>query len=113
MKKLIIIGLLISTQCFAFDDKKWGHDEETSQWFKSLRGPSGIPCCDYTDGSRIEDPGDYKENEDGSYEVFAHDKWNHISKDYVLEGSNKVGYAILWWPPMMDHPICFLPGTKS
>ena len=91
---------------------KWGHDPDTSQWFRGLRSKQGFPCCDYADGTRIEDP-DYRENDDGSFEVFARSTWTHIDKAHVVSGTNKVGYAILWWGTAAPQPYCFLPGSKG
>jgi hypothetical protein len=92
--------------------EKWGHDPDTSEWFKSLKNPQGFPCCDYTDGTRIEDP-DYRENDDGSYEVFAHAQWVHVDKEKIVTGTNRVGYAILWWSNAAPLPYCFLPGARG
>lgn len=93
---------------------KWGHDEETSAWFRSLQSPSGFPCCDYSDGNRIEDPGDYRENEDGSYDVkyAPPDKWVHVPKERIVTIPNKVGYAILWMRPGATEAFCFMPGNR-
>jgi hypothetical protein len=94
------------------DNGKWGHDPETSAWFKSLKNQIGIPCCDYADGTRIEDP-EWKENDDGSYTVFAKGEWHTISRPRVVTGTNRIGYAILWWPAYWPEPSCFLPGVRG
>lgn len=96
----------------AGSSEKWGHDPATSQWFRNLRSPRGFPCCDYADGTRIEDP-DYMENDDGSYEVNARGGWVHIDKERVVDGTNRVGYAILWWGMGSPQPYCFLPGSRG
>ena len=103
---------LLINSAYAFDNKDWGHDPETSMWFKSLRNSNNEGCCDYADGVRIEDP-EWRQLEDETYEVFAHNKWNKINPNYVLRGTNRVGYPILWWPPGLDHPTCFLPGARG
>lgn len=114
IRAALVAALLIPLHgdAFAFDSSKWGHDEATSEWFKSLRAPTGIPCCDYADGVRLEDP-EWKENDDGSYSVFAKDAWHTIDKDHIVTAPNRVGYAILWWPEHWDHPSCFLPGARG
>ena len=97
----------------AGDSSKWGHDPDTSNWFKSLKNGNGTPCCDYADGTRLEDPGDYKRNDDGSYEVNVDGQWLHVEKERVLQGSNRVGYAILWRMVGPPHTVwCFLPGVE-
>src|SRR5580700_11178651 len=96
----------------AFDSPKWGHDAATSEWFRSLKNSRGESCCDYDDGVRLEDP-EWRELEDHSFEVFSRGKWNKIPPNKVLKGTNKVGYAILWWPKAWDNPTCFLPGPEN
>ena len=116
MLRLLFAGTLslaCVTVTHAFDGPQWASiDAEMRQWFKSLRNSHGESCCDSADGVRIEDP-DWKENGDHSYEVFARGKWNQIPPDRVLQGSNRVGYPILWWPPYRETPTCFLPGSKG
>lgn len=96
---------------------KWGHDPATSEWFRSLQSPSGFPCCDYTDGTRLEDPGDYRENEDGSYDVkYAPGTpglWVRVPKERIVTIPNKVGYAILWMRPGATEAYCFMPGART
>jgi hypothetical protein len=96
----------------AFDSSKWGHDAATSEWFRSLKNSIGQSCCDYDDGVRLEAP-EWRELEDHSFEVFARKKWNKIPANKILKGTNKVGYAILWWPKAWDNPTCFLPGAEN
>lgn len=107
-----LVAVFLCAPALAFDSEKWGHDAATSQWFKSLRAPTGIPCCDYADGVRLEDP-EWRESQDGTYSVFAKGKWWAIDKDHIVTAPNRVGYAILWWPEHWDHPSCFLPGARG
>lgn len=110
---LLIPAPGLAPEAFSKGDRgQWGHDAATSEWFKSLRAPNGIPCCDYADGVRLEDP-EWRENPDGSYSVFAKGEWRMIDKDHVITTSNRVGYAILWWPEHWDHPSCFMPGARG
>ena len=99
-----------SRSCFR--SSKWGHDPATSEWFLSLKDSSGQSCCDYADGVRLEAP-EWRRLEDNSFEVFARGKWTKILPGRVLNGTNKVGYAILWWPKAWDNPSCFLPGAEN
>lgn len=87
-------------------------DPATRDWFRSLKSPNGFPCCDYADGNRIEDP-DWKENEDGSYQVFYAGQWRRIDKSRVVTTPNRIGYAVLWWHPGSDEPYCFMPGARG
>lgn len=110
IRAALVAALSFPLSADAFDSEKWGHDDATREWFKSLHNQYGIPCCDYADGSRIEAP-DYKENDDGSYEVFAHGEWMHVSKEHIIAGSNRVGYAIYWGRPGIV--FCFMPGARG
>jgi len=95
----------------AVDRGQWSNvHPEVREWFKSLKNSNGISCCDTADGVRIEDP-DWKENVDGSYEVYARGGWQHIDQKHVIQGTNKVGYAVLFWPSFFKNPICFVPGS--
>lgn len=109
---IAILLLVFMWSAFALDSPKWGHDAETSQWFKSLKNSSGTLCCDYVDGTRIEDPEDYTRNDDGSYDVKIEGKMLHVTPDRVLKGSNRVGYAIIWIQKGQGNVWCFLPGAE-
>jgi hypothetical protein len=91
---------------------QWDTDSATTTWFKSLHNDRGQPCCDHVDGVRIEDP-DWRELDRGRFEVFARGEWQTIDPDRVIKGTNRVGYAILWWPEGFYAPTCFLPGSQQ
>jgi len=97
---------------YARDTGRWGHDPVTSEWFKSLRSAAGTPCCDYADGVRLEDP-EWRENDDGTFDVFARGAWWKMQPDQLVKATNRVGYAILWWPVNWAAPSCFLPGSRG
>ena len=112
MMRSVLILLAFVSVAVAKDNGQWGQDPETSQWFRGLKNSNGTPCCDYADGTRLEDPGDYTQNDDGSYEVKIEGEWLHVDASRVLRGTNRVGYAIIWRMPGPPHTIwCFLPGT--
>ena len=112
MMRTALILFMFTVPALSKDNGQWNLDPETSQWFRSLKNGNGTPCCDMTDGSRIEDPGDYIANDDGSYEVKVEGEWQHVEANRVLKGSNRVGYAILWRMPGPPHTIwCFLPPS--
>ena len=96
----------------AFDSSKWGHDAATSEWFLSLKDSSGQSCCDYADGVRLEAP-EWRRLEDNSFEVFARGKWTKILPGRVLNGTNKVGYAILLVAEGLGQPILLFAGTRK
>lgn len=97
----------------AIDGPKWANQSpELRDWFNSLRSPNGFPCCSFADGTKVDDP-DYRENPDGSYEVNVNSMWVHVDKDKVLEGTNKIGYAVFWGHPERDLIYCFMPGARG
>jgi hypothetical protein len=108
----VLAAFLIPAAAFAMDRGQWNHDAATSEWFKSLKNQNGVPCCDYADGSRLEDP-EWRENDDGSYSIFAKGAWHTVDRWHVVKGTNRVGYAILWWPVHWPEPSCFLPGVRG
>lgn len=101
---IYLIALLLAGGIWAQND--------LSDWFRSLRSPSGFPCCDVADGAKVEDP-DYRENEDGTYEVMAYGRWFHIPKEKIVTATNRIGYAILWGKPAQDLIYCFMPGARG
>jgi hypothetical protein len=113
--KYLLISLFIATPSLAVDNGQWGNvDPATREWFKGLKSPLGTPCCDFADGNRIDDP-DYKENDDGSYEVNVpeHGGWHHVTKDRIVTATNRIGYAVIWWGKGSTEPYCFLPGARG
>jgi hypothetical protein len=106
----LVAAVLIPASAFAIDRGQWGHDPATAAWFKSLHNDRGTSCCDYVDGAHIEDP-DWREIEGGRFEVFARGEWQTIDPDRVIKGTNRLGFAILWWPENWPAPTCFLPGS--
>jgi len=63
-------------------------DEGTRDWFRSLHSATGFPCCDYADGSRLEDP-EWRQDDslpDGqpTYSVFLDGQWYSIPAEKVV-----------------------------
>lgn len=93
------------------DNGQWGNiDPETKAWFESLKDKNGIGCCDTSDGTRVEDP-DWRVTDTGRYEIKIGDRWFLIPPEAVLDGNNRVGFAIVW---IAGGKIrCFLPGSGT
>lgn len=105
--------LLTVLSTSAADRGQWtNQDAATRDWFKGLHNDYGTSCCDFADGSRVDDP-DWRQNEDGSYSVIWKGQWTQLDPKRILKGTNRVGYAILWGNPSVDQPYCFIPGTRS
>lgn len=87
---------------------KWAQGT-LNEWFQSLHSPSGFVCCGEVDG--LQDP-PYKENDDGTYEVFFIGAWHHVDKDKIVTATSKLSYPIVW-PDYVGNIRCFLPGARS
>lgn len=115
MNKLVGALVLCMTLITPSIAAQWDPNPETQQFFGKLKNNNGYNCCGFEDG--IKDP-EYKENEDGSYEVFYDDKWHHAFPETIINPSDRHGvdYAIVWpQPPAVggrDNIRCFMPGTS-
>jgi hypothetical protein len=85
-------------------------------WFKSVRAPNGVPCCDWADGHPTEsDPRD-----DNHYwipdpiHLEEPRQWIQVPSEAVLyDVGNPVGEAVVWWVQQGSdavHIRCFVPG---
>jgi hypothetical protein len=77
-------------------------------WFKSVRSPNGVPCCDVADGHRT----DYDMREDG-YWVRIDGEWLPVPGEAVVQNAgNPVGEAIVWYTKFNGRAFirCFVPG---
>ncbi len=77
-------------------------------WFKSVKSPSGVPCCDIADGHRT----DYDMREDG-YWVKIDGDWVPVPGEAVVQNAgNPVGEAVVWYTKFNGRAFirCFVPG---
>jgi hypothetical protein len=77
-------------------------------WFKSVKSPKGVPCCDIADGHRT----DYDIRE-GGFWVPIEGVWMHVPDDAVIrDAGNPVGEAIVWYVHHRGAIVisCFVPG---
>lgn len=103
-----ILALLLTLSYPAYATTKWAQGE-LSDWFRTLHNPNGFLCCGYEDG--IQDP-PYKENDDGTYEVYYNEGWHHAAKETIVGAISRLAYPIVWRAPTGDVR-CFLPGARS
>lgn len=97
------------------DNGQWNNlDPQTREWFRSVRSPHGVPCCDIADGHRT----DYDIRGDGYWIPNplkpGKDNWIHVpSEAVVYNAGNPVGEAVVWYVPQGDDTYyirCFVPG---
>lgn len=85
-------------------------DPELGAWFKGLKNSRNVPCCDTSDGRKVEDA-DWRRNDDGTFSAKIDGEWKPIPPDAVLTEPNRAGYAIVWiWHGIV---MCFMPGTEG
>jgi hypothetical protein len=94
-------------------------DTNTRQWFRGVRAPSGVPCCDISDGHRTQArqaTRTEQEVTDGFSEWWAvvEGEWMHVPQAAVIyNAGNPTGDAVVWWVrqgPESVHIRCFVPG---
>lgn len=82
--------------------------DDIRAWFKSVVSPSGVPCCDISDGHRT------------SYEVRGGDYWVPIEglwwqvpeRAVIRDRGNPVGEAVVWYVHHGGGIVisCFVPA---
>jgi len=89
-------------------------------WFKSLRSPAGVHCCDVADGHRT----DWEIRAVGYFIPNPADptgEWIQVPPSAVVHNAgNPVGEAIVWWNVIaIDEDQagifirCFVPGNGT
>lgn len=111
--KLLLLWLSLVMP--AFDNGQYGDvPDHVRQWFKGVRSPHGVPCCDIADGHRTQ--WDTKGNDywipDPLNEAGP---WIKVPSDVVVHNAgNPTGDAIVWWVRQagpLAYIRCFVPGA--
>jgi hypothetical protein len=104
---------LLWAPAFAFDNGQWSNvPDHVRSWFKSVRSPNGVPCCDISDGHRT----DYDIRPDGYYVPVpwkppGKENWIPVPPEVVLHNAgNPVGDAVIWYVESSQYIRCFVPG---
>ena len=67
-------------------------------WFKSVKSPRGVPCCDIADGHKTTWRGVPESGENSHYEVPINDDWVPVPKASIIyNAGNPMGEAIVWY----------------
>jgi hypothetical protein len=116
MMKLALAGALALSSCViprasAFDNGQYQSvDPKIRDWFRSVRSPKGINCCDIADGHRTT----WRGTSEGGYEVPIQGEWRKVPPEaIVLNAGNPTGEAIVWYVKQGEnvyHIRCFVPG---
>ena len=112
MYKFILALCLITTPASSFDNGQWdGIDPATRNWFRGVRSPHGVPCCDIADGHRTK--WDMKDNH---YWVPINGKWREVPPEAVVKNAgNPFDDAVVWYVQQgadSYHIRCFVPASE-
>jgi hypothetical protein len=101
--------IALCTRAWAFDNGQYDKvAPEIRAWFKSVKSPSGVPCCDIADGHRTDY--DMRENK---YWVPINGEWTVVPPEALVKDSgNPTGDAIVWYTTLNGtvYIRCFIPG---
>jgi hypothetical protein len=111
MRGLFIVALSsLPYAAAAFDNGQYSDvPDHIRSWFKNVRSPHGVPCCDIADGHRT----DYDMRTDG-YWVPIEGKWQQVPPEAIVyNAGNPVGEAVVWYVQQGANAYyirCFVPG---
>src|SRR5258708_15119277 len=93
----------------AFDNGQHENaDPNVRAWFKSVRSPHGVPCCDISDGHRTA----FEMRPDGYY-VPIEGEWRQVPPEAIVyNAGNPVGEAVVWYVRQSPGALfirCFVP----
>lgn len=98
------------TPAFDKDAGQFGDvPDNVRSWFKSVRSPHGIPCCDVADGHRTE-----AEIRGDAYWVPINGNLVKVQQDAVVyNAGNPYGEPVIWYVVQTNgdpYIRCFVPG---
>lgn len=112
MKSLVAAALTAAflLPAYSFDNGQFGDvPDHIRSWFKSVRSPHGVPCCDEADGHRTT----WRATAAGTYEVPLEGEWIPVPPEAVIHNAgNPVGEAVVWYvkPQGTIFVRCFVPA---
>ena len=115
MRILMLIICVLPVPVRAFDNGQYTDvPDNVRSWFKSIRRPSGVLCCDIADGQRTT----WKGDEAGRYWVPINGEWVQVPEEAVVYNSGSpISEAVVWYTRFEEGGIqygifirCFVPG---
>lgn len=93
--------------------QEWGDiPDHVREWFKSVRNPQGVPCCDIADGHRTP----YDIRSDGYWVPIA-GEWRQVPQEAIVyNAGNPVGEAVVWYVRQGESTYyirCFVSGSQG
>ena len=111
---LLVIGALnfVSGTALAVDRGQFENvPDDIRAWFKGVRSPAGVPCCDISDGHRTE-----YDVRSGAYWVPINGLWWQVpEKAIVRNAGNPLGEAVVWYVSLRGNIEirCFVPADAA
>ena len=112
---VVVIVVAPAAGALAFGSGEYGDvPDNVRTWFKNVRSPHGVPCCDIADGHRT--PYDIRTQrgaDDSGYWVPIAGVWRPVPTSAVVyDAGNPVGEAVVWYVPQGNtfYIRCFVPG---
>ena len=106
---VIICASALASAAYAFDRGQYSNvPADIRAWFKSVVSPSGVPCCDISDGHRTE-----YDLRAGTYWVPIDGLWWQVPERAVIRNQgNPVGEAVVWYVNLRGSIVirCFVPA---
>ena len=109
---MLVIALLSSAPfaAMAFDNGQYNDvPSDIRAWFKTVRSPRGVPCCDIADGHRT----DYEMRADNHFWVPINGEWMIVPDEAIVSNDgNPTGDAVVWYTIYNGtvYIRCFVPG---
>ena len=85
--------------------------DDIRAWFKGVRSPAGVPCCDISDGHRTE-----YDVRAGAYWVPINGSWWRVPEKAIIRNAgNPLGEAVVWYVSLRGNIEirCFVPADAS
>jgi hypothetical protein len=112
--RLLVIGALIfvSGTALAVDRGQFENvPDDIRAWFKGVRSPAGVPCCDISDGHRTE-----YDVRAGAYWVPINGLWWQVPERAIVRNAgNPLGEAVVWYVSLRGNIEirCFVPADAA
>ena len=118
MRIVMLISICVSSlPVWAFDNGQYADvPNDVRAWFKGVRSPTGVSCCDIADGHRTI----WKGDEAGRYWVPINGEWVEVPEEAVVNNAGSpLGEAVVWYTNYPGdetyrnnvHIRCFVPGN--
>ena len=85
--------------------------DDVRSWFKGVHRPTGVPCCDISDGHRTE-----YDVRLGAYWVPINGLWWQVPERAIIRNAgNPLGEAVVWYVNLRGNIEirCFVPADAA